>query len=603
MEQQLQQHQQRLNNRNTMLMYGGTSTREPFSNSDIFLEEDDEEDSDSSNGVNNQGAEDMNGSSIHQEGTTDNETDINSSFPTTPKPSDARPPHYLPSLISSSNTSRTPHGSVDDDGSNQIASATDADGRTHDETLEQQHQQQSIKEQPHHDVQHIHIPETHHAKPLSWRTTSLYPSPLLPASNNTYRERLGGYLHPRDMRRLVTPFSSSNEPQLIVRRHVMLLNFDPLRAIVLRDRLLVLVPDGADSILIALEQRVRGGVNEMVNQVFGTTSMHDAAFAGGGGAGWMKKNKSYEQFAKGVGASKPSSSAHENFLIMESSVRVVDCSKHSGDEDNETYVTASSSDNNLGQGTTTDEWEELQRMDWQHLPFELQSVDAVLQTVMSMLIEDAQKVHDKAGSAMGELRGDSPNKGGTVGDYAQSRLRLHKDAVNLTQRRVQGFIRAMNELLDEDEDMALMNLSRLITHPERFVQPVSRVILHEESDEPELILEAYLQQALSIVNSLDLLKGQILTTEEQISMTLDAIRNRLLYINTLLSVAMLCVATGAFIGSIFGMNLYNHIEEDDTAFYRVTYGTLAGIGVMWVILSWAFFRAANIQSNWGKKNT
>jgi magnesium transporter len=143
----------------------------------------------------------------------------------------------------------------------------------------------------------------------------------------------------------------------------------------------------------------------------------------------------------------------------------------------------------------------------------------------------------------------------------------------------------------------------LITHPERFVQPVSRVILHEESDEPELILEAYLQQALSIVNSLDLLKGQILTTEEQISMTLDAIRNRLLYINTLLSVAMLCVATGAFIGSIFGMNLYNHIEEDDTAFYRVTYGTLAGIGVMWVILSWAFFRAANIQSNWGKKNT
>ena len=43
------------------------------------------------------------------------------------------------------------------------------------------------------------------------------------------RERLGGYLHPRDMRRLVTPFSSSNEPQLMVRRHVILLNFDPLR--------------------------------------------------------------------------------------------------------------------------------------------------------------------------------------------------------------------------------------------------------------------------------------------------------------------------------------------------------------------------------------
>jgi hypothetical protein len=56
----------------------------------------------------------------------------------------------------------------------------------------------------------------------------------------TYRERLGGWLHPRDMRRLVTPFSSSNEPGVIVRRHVMLFNYDPLRAVILRDRLLVL---------------------------------------------------------------------------------------------------------------------------------------------------------------------------------------------------------------------------------------------------------------------------------------------------------------------------------------------------------------------------
>jgi hypothetical protein len=76
-----------------------------------------------------------------------------------------------------------------------------------------------------------------------------------------YREKLGGYLHPRDMRRLVTPFSASNEPELIVRRHAMLLNFDPLRAIILRDRLLVLVPEGADSLLMILEQRVRGGID------------------------------------------------------------------------------------------------------------------------------------------------------------------------------------------------------------------------------------------------------------------------------------------------------------------------------------------------------
>ena len=74
------------------------------------------------------------------------------------------------------------------------------------------------------------------------------------------------------MRRLVTPFSASNEPGLIVRRHVMLLNFDPMRAVILRDRLLVIVPDGADSILAQLEKRVWGGAMEMERSFLGGTT-------------------------------------------------------------------------------------------------------------------------------------------------------------------------------------------------------------------------------------------------------------------------------------------------------------------------------------------
>ena len=141
-----------------------------------------------------------------------------------------------------------------------------------------------------------------------------------------------------------------------------------------------------------------------------------------------------------------------------------------------------------------------------------------------------------------------------------------------------------------------MNLSRLLSHPERFLQPVPEEILREESDEPELILEVYLQQALSIVNEMDLLKGQIITTEEQISMQLDAIRNRLLFINTLLSVASLCVAIGSFIGSIFGMNLTNHIEDNDTAFTRVTIGTVVGMVLAWMLLSKFFQVAASLPA-------
>jgi hypothetical protein len=66
---------------------------------------------------------------------------------------------------------------------------------------------------------------------------------------------------------------------------------------------------------------------------------------------------------------------------------------------------------------------------------------------------------------------------------------------------------------------------------------VSRGVLDEESDEPELILEVYMQQALSIFNQLDLLKGNVVTSEELIAMQLDTVRNRLL----LLQAGKFCV--------------------------------------------------------------
>ena len=128
-----------------------------------------------------------------------------------------------------------------------------------------------------------------------------------------------------------------------------------------------------------------------------------------------------------------------------------------------------------------------------------------------------------------------------------------------------------------------MNLSRLLTHPERFIQPVSQEILNEESDEPELILESHLQQALSESNALELLKGNIANTEELVSLQMDTIRNRLLYMNTVVSVISLCVATASLVGSMFGMNLVNHLEDDENAFYEVVFGTIAMAAIILLV--------------------
>ena len=100
-----------------------------------------------------------------------------------------------------------------------------------------------------------------------------------------------------------------------------------------------------------------------------------------------------------------------------------------------------------------------------------------------------------------------------------------------------------------------MNLTRLQTHPERFMYPVSAEVLEEESDEPELILESYLQEGLSLVNVLDSIQGQIDTAAELVDQRLDSVRNRILMANMVLTAFSVAVAIASVVGSFFGMNV------------------------------------------------
>jgi hypothetical protein len=63
------------------------------------------------------------------------------------------------------------------------------------------------------------------------------------------------FLHARDLRQLFSA-NSASEPAIAVRRHVVLVNFETIRAIVLVDRMILLVPMGADSELRDIEREL-----------------------------------------------------------------------------------------------------------------------------------------------------------------------------------------------------------------------------------------------------------------------------------------------------------------------------------------------------------
>lgn len=60
----------------------------------------------------------------------------------------------------------------------------------------------------------------------------------------------------RDLRRLEYLFTPQEEPAIFVRRHAVIISLDPLRVVVMADRLILIVPDGADTLIQLLSNQM-----------------------------------------------------------------------------------------------------------------------------------------------------------------------------------------------------------------------------------------------------------------------------------------------------------------------------------------------------------
>ncbi|GKY93664.1 hypothetical protein MPSEU_000333800 [Mayamaea pseudoterrestris] len=392
-------------------------------------------------------------------------------------------------------------------------------------------------------------------------------------SKVTYHERLGGYLHPRDMRRLITPVSASNEPELIVRRHVMLFNFTPVRVIVLRERMLVILPDD--------ETEASWLVDHLV------TTFH-GKHAEGVGSSTVGRTKQDGNGPPVTGDEKLRQSKNVFGKLRLHASRFSRGDSSMGDEttddiDSESFFSD-------GDSHHASEWIEMNRRDWIHLPFELQATDSILFCMNELLARDTAELVDMSHQYIDQILEQK-----NIGDDHFKIVRIIKDGRREMSSRVKGFCASMTRTLNEDEDMALMNLSRLLTHPENFVQPVSPQTLENESDEPELILESHLQHGYSLMNTLDLIQGKIESASDLWEQQLDATRNKILLANMLLTTVALCLTAASVVGSFLGMNIGVPGEGVDGYFMPVVTGTMGGVVVLGLLILGALVMTGTIQ--------
>ena len=114
--------------------------------------------------------------------------------------------------------------------------------------------------------------------------------------------------------------------------------------------------------------------------------------------------------------------------------------------------------------------------------------------------------------------------------------------------------RTVEEVLEDDGDLALLNLSVLKPKPHLYDLPLSQEIIcyHEKM---EIIFESYIMDYNSLHSKLEYLKSQMQSAEELVMLRLDTSRNQLLIADTVISVVAMCLAMGSFVGSVYGMNL------------------------------------------------
>jgi Mg2+ and Co2+ transporter CorA len=86
--------------------------------------------------------------------------------------------------------------------------------------------------------------------------------PPLKGSSNSSRFTGMREVQYHDLRHLESQFNVHEEPTVLVRRHAVLVSFNPLRAIVTANKILLIVPNGADALLYLLHEHMHDMVED-----------------------------------------------------------------------------------------------------------------------------------------------------------------------------------------------------------------------------------------------------------------------------------------------------------------------------------------------------
>lgn len=206
-------------------------------------------------------------------------------------------------------------------------------------------------------------------------------------------------------------------------------------------------------------------------------------------------------------------------------------------------------------------------------PFEFRALEVALEAICSFLAARTTELETAAYPALDELTSK-------ISSRNLDRVRKLKSAMTRLTARVQKVRDELEQLLDDDDDMADLYLSRKLAGMSSPVSAsgaanwfpasptigskISRAsrasvatVRGDENDveDLEMLLEAYFMQIDGTLNKLTTLREYIDDTEDYINIQLDNHRNQLIQLELFLSSGTVCLSIYSLVAGIFGMNI------------------------------------------------
>ena len=191
-------------------------------------------------------------------------------------------------------------------------------------------------------------------------------------------------------------------------------------------------------------------------------------------------------------------------------------------------------------------------------PFELRAVDALMAMSIERLYHSTGQLGILVDVVLRDLEDDPDQEG-------LRKIIPLKQRVESLRQQARAMDALVTKVLDDDEEMAAMNLTWVRDHRGQ-TPPLG---LHVEV---EAVLESARREVQTIRRELAEINERIDDNREVVNISLDSQRNRLLRTNLEISIAALAIAAMNLPAAALGMNVPTGLEESGSAFGSVLMG-------------------------------